>query len=120
MRPFLLRSAVLLGATIGISAQSYTSSPYTDPNTGIDFQRYVENSQSAGYSWGIALPETPTTDFIGQLVVPLNSSQGWGGVSLGMPKPADIVPDADFCRWSNDQFVAHRRMGKRTRCGGFL
>lgn len=83
MRSLAFQGSTLLGLTCQALAQSYTSSAYTDPNTGIDFQRYVENTQTTGYSWGIALPQTPTTDFIGQLVVPLNSSQGWGGVSLG-------------------------------------
>lgn len=86
MRPAMLKAATLIGLACRAFAQSYTSSAYTDPNTGIDFQRYVENTQSAGYSWGIALPQVPTTDFIGQLVVPLNNSQGWGGVSLGTEK----------------------------------
>jgi hypothetical protein len=56
-------SAVLaLGYAIGVSGQSTTA--YTDPSTGITFQRY----ETEGYSFGIALPENPTTDLIGQVV----------------------------------------------------
>ncbi|KKY20827.1 putative cellobiose dehydrogenase [Phaeomoniella chlamydospora] len=79
-----MKGAIVLGLALRAVAESTITTVYTDANTGIDFQRFYENTQiSGGYSFGIALPEDPTTDFIGQLVVPLNSSTGWGGVSFG-------------------------------------
>jgi len=36
-----------------------------DPKTGITFETF---SAPNGYRFGIAVPPTPTTDFIGQLV----------------------------------------------------
>lgn len=63
------------------AAAQDTTAPFTDPNTGIDFQAYTDDA--LGYQFGIALPETVTTEFIGQLVVPLNGTAGWAGVSFG-------------------------------------
>ena len=103
MRSSIFAWVAALGlAQEAIAQESYTSSPYTDPNTGIEFQRFFENSQiKAGYSFGLALPENPTTDFIGQLVVPLNSSQGWGGVSLGGEMTSTLL----FCAWTSGQKI---------------
>ncbi|KAL6399766.1 cellobiose dehydrogenase [Ilyonectria robusta] len=70
--------AALLGFAATASAQR--ASTYSDPNTGIDFQRYL--AASYGYSFGIALPETVGSDFIGQMVVPVTDGEGWGAVSL--------------------------------------
>ena len=58
-------SLALLGLAAGVAAQTVTA-PYTDPLTGIDFQAYTD--PETGYIFGIALPETVTTDFIGQIV----------------------------------------------------
>lgn len=72
----------------GLALLAYTSAvagaaaPYTDPKTGITFETNFA-SDVEGFSFGMVLPETITTDFIGQLVVPLTSGSGWGGVSLG-------------------------------------
>ncbi|KAH8663890.1 cellobiose dehydrogenase [Ilyonectria robusta] len=63
----------LLGTVI--SAQQ-SSSAFTDPNTGITFQQVTQGA----YSFGIALPENPTTDFIGRISA--QASEGWAGVSL--------------------------------------
>jgi hypothetical protein len=51
-----------LAFAVGVYAQS---TAYTDANTGIDFQRYADTT---GVSFGIAVPETPASDFIGQMV----------------------------------------------------
>jgi len=51
-----------------------------DATTGITFTTWTH---ALGYKFGLALPETPSTDFIGQLVVPLTNGAGWAGVSLG-------------------------------------
>lgn len=64
MHSFTVATVAALGLAVqSVSAQS--SSAYTDAATGIAFQRYYDTS---GYSFGIALPETPTTDFIAQMV----------------------------------------------------
>ncbi|KAL9074413.1 MAG: hypothetical protein Q9157_004394 [Trypethelium eluteriae] len=103
MRSFLFAGAAAIGLAVQATAQeTYTSSAYTDPNTGIDFQRFYENSQiKAGYSFGLVLPEKPTTDFIGQLVVPLNSSQGWGAVSLGGAMTNTLL----FTAWTSNNKI---------------
>jgi hypothetical protein len=51
-----------LAFAAGVYAQS---TAYTDANTGIDFQQYADTT---GVSFGIAIPETPASDFIGQMV----------------------------------------------------
>ncbi|KAF9871749.1 cellobiose dehydrogenase [Colletotrichum karsti] len=79
MRCTLSAAAALLGLAGSASAQ-LRSSAYTDPQTGIDFQRYKPDSYQ--YSFGIAVPETTGTDFIGQMVVPISEKGNWGAVSL--------------------------------------
>ncbi|KAL1748123.1 hypothetical protein HDZ31DRAFT_30414 [Schizophyllum fasciatum] len=75
-------SSLLCAFALVSSAQTLeTTAPFTDPNTGIDFQAFTQSD--LGYQFGIALPENITSDFIGQLVVPLNATAGWGGVSFG-------------------------------------
>lgn len=44
-----------------------TSTKYTDPDTGIIFQRFL-TTQFGGFSFGITLPTSPTNEFIGQIV----------------------------------------------------
>ncbi|KAL1744130.1 hypothetical protein HDZ31DRAFT_26138, partial [Schizophyllum fasciatum] len=73
-------SCALFAFVAGAAAQTSTA-PYTDPLTGIDFQAYTD--PPTGLIFGIALPETVTTDFIGQIVAPLTDGAGWAGVSLG-------------------------------------
>lgn len=72
-------AAALAGLARMASAQT-TTAAYTDANTGIDFQRYSANG--GAYQFGIALPETIESDFIGQLVAPITATGGWGAVSL--------------------------------------
>lgn len=55
--------AVLLGIR-GAAGQS--ASAYTDTTTGMTFQALQDSS--TGFVFGIALPETIGTDFIGQMV----------------------------------------------------
>ncbi|GIJ99447.1 hypothetical protein Aspvir_001579 [Aspergillus viridinutans] len=81
MRSFLFGGFVALSSTLGAFAANYNSSAYSDSASGIDFQRWCD--EDTGFCFGLALPETVGTDFVGQLVVPLDSSKGWGGVSLG-------------------------------------
>jgi len=55
-----------LGAAVGLaSAQSSTA--YTDPGTGIAYQSF-STVAAGGYIFGIALPTSPTDDFIGHIV----------------------------------------------------
>ncbi|KAK0234121.1 hypothetical protein IW262DRAFT_1505923, partial [Armillaria fumosa] len=69
--------AVLLG-TRGAAGQS--ASAYTDTTTGMTFQALQDSS--TGFVFGIALPETIGTDFIGQMVFSLTDGAGWGGASF--------------------------------------
>ncbi|KAL1706739.1 hypothetical protein EV121DRAFT_162400, partial [Schizophyllum commune] len=93
-------SLALFGLVAGAAAQTVTA-PYTDPLTGIDFQAYTD--PETGYIFGIALPETVGTDFIGQIVAPLTDGAGWAGVSLGgaMVGPLLVVT------WPNEGEVQH-------------
>ncbi|KAJ0159291.1 Cellobiose dehydrogenase [Colletotrichum tanaceti] len=77
---FSAAAAAVLGLA-GSAAAQLRAAAYTDPQTGIDFQRYKPNAYP--YSFGIAVPETVGADFIGQMVVPLSPDKGnWGAVSL--------------------------------------
>ncbi|CAO2651358.1 Nn.00g039280.m01.CDS01 [Neocucurbitaria sp. VM-36] len=67
-------SLILAAGLAGVCAQSTTS--YTDAATGISFQQYTN---AAGFSFGIALPEKSSTDFIGQISA---STTGWAAVTL--------------------------------------
>lgn len=73
-----LTAMALLGLAGSAMTQSLRTTPYNDPNTGIDFQRYMSDD----YSFGLAIPQTLGSDFIGQMVVPLTETGGWGAVSL--------------------------------------
>ncbi|KAL7621673.1 hypothetical protein AAE478_009000 [Parahypoxylon ruwenzoriense] len=65
-------------ALAGTGAMAQTAE-YTDPNTGITFQQIVKNEDS--YTFGIALPETFGSDFIGQITGSM--PEGWVSVSFG-------------------------------------
>ncbi|TVY17652.1 Cellobiose dehydrogenase [Lachnellula arida] len=90
MRSFLTSLAFIAGTY----AQS---SVYTDDNTGITFQRYANTE---GVSFGIAVPETPASDFIGQMVAPSNGS-GYAGVSLTPEMTGSLLVVA----WPNNNSV---------------
>lgn len=80
MQSKLLGAAALAGLAHRAAAVVSTST-YNDPNTGIDFQRYLYTTTD--FSFGLVAPENPTTDFIGQMVVPITDGVGWGGVAFG-------------------------------------
>ena len=61
MSRFSLLSAGLLAAHA--LAQGFS---YADPNSGMTLQSYQDSD--TGCQFGIALPETPDRDFIGQIV----------------------------------------------------
>lgn len=92
-----LSLAALLGLASRFAAAALTTEAYNDPNTGIDFQRYATNE----YSFGIAVPENPEADFIGQMVVPLTENAGWGAVSLG----GGMLNNLLFVAWPNDEEI---------------
>ncbi|KAI3393191.1 hypothetical protein diail_4647 [Diaporthe ilicicola] len=80
MRSTLVGSAAAVAGLFRMAAAATTSSAYTDANTGIDFQQYSANGGQ--FSFGMALPETIESDLIGQLVVPITKTGGWGAVSF--------------------------------------
>ncbi|PSR82920.1 hypothetical protein BD289DRAFT_337953, partial [Coniella lustricola] len=53
---------------------------YTDAQTNITFLGYASTT---GFQFGMALPTTPTTDLIVQLVSPLKDGGGWGAIDFG-------------------------------------
>jgi cellobiose dehydrogenase (acceptor) len=62
----MARIAFVSVLALAAGAAAQTAQTFDDPMTGITFQAFQDNS--TGYRFGIALPENPTTDFIGQLV----------------------------------------------------
>ncbi|CAN8095776.1 unnamed protein product [Discula destructiva] len=86
-----------LATVLGLSALAVAqSTAFTDPNTGIIFQKY--SGDAHGFGFGIALPtDTTSADFIGQITG--DSTATWAGVSLtgqmvnGLLIPA--FPNAD-------------------------
>ncbi|KAF7924533.1 hypothetical protein EAE99_006481 [Botrytis elliptica] len=94
----ILGSTALIGLA-RIATAATTNGAYTDANTGIEFQRYLDTT--IGYSFGIAVPQSPTADFIGQLVVPLKSGAGWGALSMG----AGMTNKLLFVAWPNGEEI---------------
>ncbi|KAI5776379.1 hypothetical protein EDC01DRAFT_483276 [Geopyxis carbonaria] len=91
----------VLGLAIG-AANAQSSSAYTDSVTGITFQRFYTESYS--FSFGMALPEAPTDQFIGQLVAPI---AGWSGVSLG----GGMIDNLLLTAWANaDEIIRGFRL----------
>ncbi|KAK0104845.1 hypothetical protein ONS95_005111 [Cadophora gregata] len=87
----------LLGLITFSNAQ--TTAPFSDPVTGIQFQRFFGARTQFGF--GIALPENPTTDFIGQMTFPLTAAGGWGGIGLA----DDMVGPLLLAAWPNGNTV---------------
>ncbi|KAI4600594.1 hypothetical protein KJ359_000953 [Pestalotiopsis sp. 9143b] len=75
-----LAGSFALAGLAQLAAAAVKTTAYTDSNTGIDFQTYADTT---GYSFGMATPEDPTTEFIGQMVVPLTDGAGWGALAFG-------------------------------------
>ncbi|EPS40417.1 hypothetical protein H072_5775 [Dactylellina haptotyla CBS 200.50] len=76
-------AAVAIGGANYALAQ--TTGAYTDSRTGIVYQAY-KNPNYGGYTFGIAIPSSPTNEFIGLLEGPLGTpANRWAGVSLGGP-----------------------------------
>lgn len=92
----MARSFILSTALFALQAVAQTSSPYTDAKTGIDFSGYTD--AKTGYTFGIALPETPTTDFIAQIQAPITNGGGWAGFSMGQSMTGNLLVVA----WPNE------------------
>lgn len=59
-----------------------SASTYTDAETNITFLGYAPSS--TGFKFGMALPSSPTTDLIVQLISPLNDDgSGYGAIDFG-------------------------------------
>ncbi|KAH7070047.1 choline dehydrogenase [Paraphoma chrysanthemicola] len=82
------RSLILSSALFALRAVAQTSAPYTDAKTGITFNGY---QHASGFTFGIALPENPTTDFIAQIQAPITNGGGWAGFSLGQSMTGNLL-----------------------------
>uniref|UniRef100_A0A0D2Y0J2 Glucose-methanol-choline oxidoreductase N-terminal domain-containing protein n=1 Tax=Fusarium oxysporum (strain Fo5176) TaxID=660025 RepID=A0A0D2Y0J2_FUSOF len=85
-------STLLSSAALMYQAVSAESVEYKDADTGITFQQYTDKSSK--FTFGIALPKNPSTDFIGQMTVPI--SEGYGSVvrqADGYTNPAVLDDD---------------------------
>ncbi|KAK4126749.1 iron reductase domain protein, partial [Parathielavia appendiculata] len=74
---------------------------YIDVETGITFYGLGSPASPTGYSFGMLLPQSPTTDFIAQIISPLTDGDGWGGVSLG----SSMVGPLLLVTWANGDKV---------------
>ena len=92
----MARSFVLSTALFALGAVAQTSHSYTDAKTGIDFRGYTD--AKTGYTFGLALPENPTTDFIAQIQAPITNGGGWAGFSMGQSMTGNLLVVA----WPND------------------
>ncbi|KAI7778212.1 hypothetical protein LA080_002477 [Diaporthe eres] len=99
MRSTLMGSAAALAGLARMATAATTASAYTDPKTGIDFMSYSANG--GAFSFGLALPETVESDFIGQLVVPITETGGWGAVSLA----GSMLNHLLLVAWANGEEV---------------
>jgi cellobiose dehydrogenase (acceptor) len=93
----MARSFILLPALLAIRATAQTSSPFTDDKSGISFNGYTD--ATTGFRFGVALPESPTTDFIGQIVAPI--TEGWAGGSMGQSMTGNLL----IVAWPNGDEV---------------
>lgn len=92
----MARSFILSSALFALQTAAQISAPYTDAKTGIDFRGYTD--AKTGYTFGIALPENPTTDFIAQIQAPITNGGGWAGFSMGQSMTGNLLVVA----WPND------------------
>ncbi|KKF97098.1 Cellobiose dehydrogenase [Ceratocystis platani] len=76
---FFSASSMFLGLLPAIaSVKAESASTFTDSKSGIVFQRFSAQQSS----FGIALPESVESSFIGQIAVPLTNGAGWGALGL--------------------------------------
>jgi cellobiose dehydrogenase (acceptor) len=89
----MARSLIVSSALFALQAAAQSATPYTDAKTGITFNGY---QTPQGYTFGIALPENPSTDFIAQIQSPI--TEGWAGFSMGQSMVGNLLAVA----WPND------------------
>ncbi|KAF1948143.1 FAD/NAD(P)-binding domain-containing protein [Byssothecium circinans] len=87
----MTRSFFLSSALLAVQAAAQSATPYTDAKSGIKFNGY---KQPSGFTLGIALPETPGSDFIGQIVAPITNDGGWAGFSMGTSMVGSLLVTA--------------------------
>ncbi|RGP74571.1 cellobiose dehydrogenase [Fusarium sporotrichioides] len=87
-------STLFSSAALMFQAVSAASEEYKDADTGITFQQFVDKSSK--FTFGIAMPETPSTDFIGQIIAPI--SEGYASVGMGSTMSKKLLVVA----WPND------------------
>ncbi|KAL4731637.1 hypothetical protein ACLX1H_000614 [Fusarium chlamydosporum] len=75
-------------------AASAASVEYKDADTGITFQQFTDKSSK--FTFGIAMPKNPSTDFIGQIIAPI--SEGYASVGMGSTMTKKLLVVA----WPND------------------
>ncbi|KAN0094050.1 iron reductase domain protein [Hyaloscypha variabilis] len=91
MKLTLLSSVLALSST---SLAATSTGIIVEPKTNISFSSFSDSA--SGYTFGIALPTTPGTDFIGYLA---GKGVGWSGVSLGGPMTNKLLVVA----WPNSK-----------------
>jgi len=91
MKLTLLSSVLALSST---SLAATSMGVVVEPKTNISFSTFSD--ATSGYTFGIALPTTPGTDFIGYLT---GKGAGWSGVSLGGPMTNKLL----IAAWPNSK-----------------
>ncbi|CAG7559777.1 unnamed protein product [Fusarium equiseti] len=74
-----MRFSTLLSAASLMIGASALSEEYKDADTGITFQQWSDKSSK--FTFGMALPKNPKSDFIGQIIAPI--SEGYASVAMG-------------------------------------
>jgi len=82
----------LLSSALALAVSAQTLTAYQEPHSGISVQAIVD--ADSGYSFGLALPQNGTGDFIGILT---GKGTGWSGVSLG----GSMVGELLIAAWPN-------------------
>lgn len=96
----MLAATLFLGMALSAMAQVAT---YTDSKTGITFDQYTDTT---GYQFGLALPETIGTDLIGQMCFPVVDGAGWAGLDFGSAMTGHLL----IVAWPNgDDLVSSFR-----------
>ena len=76
-----MKTTSLFSLAMALGAQAIGTLNYTDATTGISFSGYTNGK---GFSFGMALPETPEKDAVMQLVGPLTDGGGWASFDFGV------------------------------------
>lgn len=99
----MARSFLISSALFALQAVAQSATPYTDAKTGITFNGFKDELR--GFTFGIALPENPSTDFIAQIQSPI--TEGWAGFSMGQSMVGNLLAVA----WpSNGEVVSSFRL----------